>query len=137
MHLSTILPLLLAPLLAVASPDWSGAPGGPPGGAPTGGWGGDESWQSTETTTTYVAETTITMTLLAVQTETQHYFSQNTTSTYKASSTYKLPSSSSVAVFSTPAAPTPPAVATGAADLLNVNAVAMVMGLGAAVVGAL
>jgi hypothetical protein len=134
MHFSTILPLLLAPLLAVASPDWSGAPGGPPGG-PTGGWGGDESWQSTETTTTYVAETTITMTLLAVQTETQHYYSQNTTSTYKASSTYKLPSSS-VAVFSTPA-PTPPAVATGAADLLNINAVAMVMGLGAAVVGGL
>lgn len=120
---------LLLPLASAEIPS-----GGPPGAWPSEGGNG---W-ATETdsvTTTYIAETTITMTLLAVQTETMHYFSaKNATSA--ASSTYKVASSSvqatAIDVTATPSTCENCAPATGAANVQNVNvAVAAVAGIGA------
>ena len=125
------LTVLLASSFAAA--DW--APSG------SGGWGGENAWATTtdSVTTTYIAETTVTMTLLQVQTETMHYFSA-TNSTTAASSTYKVasPAAPSVDVSATPSVCENCNVSTGAASPYGANlAVAAVAGMGALVWGSL
>ena len=129
MHFSTpiaALSLLLASSFAAA--DW------PASGA--GGWGSDNAWAATTAlvTTTYIAETTVTMTLLQVQTETMHYYSAKN-STVAASSTYNMPSPSAlnpVDVSATPSVCENCNVSTGSGSAHGANlAVAAMAGLGA------
>ena len=133
MHFSTpftALMVLLAPSLVVAELPGSGS-----------GWGSNDAWatQTDSVTTTYIAQTTVTMTLLQVQTETMHYWSAKNTTT--ASSTDKVPSPSAktpVDVSATPSTCENCEVSTGGAALQGANlVVAAIAGVGALVWGSL
>ena len=127
MHLSLPLSTLLLPLLVSAWGPSDGDNSWNPSNT-------DNAWPTTTTeiasiTTTYIAQTTVTMTLLAVQTSSMQYF-QNATSSIAAPTAAK--SSFKIDVSATPSVCADCAAATGAAagangvDLSLVAAVAVV-----------